>query len=678
MNRSLGDRSNNHGGYSRRRVFGSLLALGLGLVAWAMDYAYGHWSGVAEIREDARKFRAEAAPLRVATRSLVPSLHHVYPDPYRPEGSDLVPAGEPRRFSTNEVGTVASSLPRGKERVLFLGGSTTECNEVDEAYRFPAVVGELLRNQGADVEAINAGVRGHTSLDAINSLLNRSELASAHTIVLMENINDRLLLALKGDYGSGLGVASPTTGHAIWQAAAATLAAIWDYLAYRSNVLFFAINSTSWFGQGATSQGYVTERTLDELPPPSEQHQQLYEANLRVFVAAVLALGKRPVLMTQALGTHSAGQSLFNDSIRRVAGDTGTQLIDLDHKLPPSRAWAFLGDNIHLSNRGSSEVAQIITSELAPHYNTNYSRPATESGVIKLSELADSCVSVEGKRNLRAKLHQIVDGVGRYPSISPDGRWLLFQTRKNGLDRIRAQRISDGEVVDVTPPGARVHERHPAFLESSSDGFSVVFGYGTVGEQEGFERLMVRSYPSGTTRPLIDDAGLSGSIPTVRGQHVLFAGSRQEDGARVPNIYRYDLRTRQVERVLHSEAEQWRPTETSAGEVYFISDVGGRFAIYRRSVEGAVSKAGGSPSADEWDPAISPDGRWLAFASRRDGNWNLFVQAIADPSDQRRLTALPGDEWDPAWHPSGQLIVFGSAQRGEPRIMAMCADLIPQ
>lgn len=675
MNRRSGNDPNNRSGSPKRKVFGVLLALALVPVAWGMDYAYGQLSGIASIREDARKFRAEAAPLRMTTRALLPSIEHNYGDPYRPEGHALVPVGQARRFATDSVGAVAVTQPPSTERILFLGGSTTECNEVDEPFRFPAMVGRLLREQNAKVETINAGVRGHTTLDAINTLLNRPELGDAQTVVLMENINDRLLLAIRNGYGSAPGREAPTTGRAVLGAASATMIAAWEYLAYRSNALFFAMNSTSWFGRGATSQGYVTERTLEELPPPTQQQKALYEANLKVFVAAVRALGRRPVLMTQALGTRSVGQEMFNESIRKIAGETGTQLIDLDAALPVDRAWAYLDDNIHLSNRGSREVAQVITAELASRFGFRYSRPETDSGLIKLSELADQCAAPE-RSDLASspKLHQIVGGIGRYPSVSPDGRWLVYQTRERGLDRLQAQRLSDGEILNLTSPDTKVHERHPAFLDSSEDGFSIVFGHGTIGEQEGQERLMVRDHPSGRTRPLVHDVTLLGSIPTVQGQQVLFAGSRDENGSRMPNLYRFDLGTGTVERLTKSNVEQWRPVGSPSGEIYFISDEGGRFAIYRRAITGAIGKVVAS-SADEWDPAVSPDGRWLAFASKRDGNWDVFVQSTSDPRQTLKLTDLSGDEWDPAWHPNGRLILFGSAQEGEPRLMAMCVRL---
>lgn len=53
------------------------------------------------------------------------------------------------------------------------------------------------------------------------------------------------------------------------------------------------------------------------------------------------------------------------------------------------------------------------------------------------------------------------------------------------------------------------------------------------------------------------------------------------------------------------------------------------------------------------DPAWSPDGRKIAFASRRAGRSDIYVMN-ADGSSPRRLTRKPFDEAQPAWQPLPQ------------------------
>ena len=52
-------------------------------------------------------------------------------------------------------------------------------------------------------------------------------------------------------------------------------------------------------------------------------------------------------------------------------------------------------------------------------------------------------------------------------------------------------------------------------------------------------------------------------------------------------------------------------------------------------------------------PAWSPDGKRIAFVSRRTGDEEIYV-ARADGSRVRRLTTIPGPDLSPAWSPDGR------------------------
>jgi TolB protein len=50
------------------------------------------------------------------------------------------------------------------------------------------------------------------------------------------------------------------------------------------------------------------------------------------------------------------------------------------------------------------------------------------------------------------------------------------------------------------------------------------------------------------------------------------------------------------------------------------------------------------------EPAWSPDGRWIAFVSDRDGHPNIYV-AAGDGSRVLQLTSDPAPKFRPAWRP---------------------------
>jgi len=70
--------------------------------------------------------------------------------------------------------------------------------------------------------------------------------------------------------------------------------------------------------------------------------------------------------------------------------------------------------------------------------------------------------------------------------------------------------------------------------------------------------------------------------------------------------------------------------------------------------------------ANDRHPAWSPDGKWLAFETRRDGQWDLYVVNVA--GELRRLTTDFASDRYPNWDPSGTKIVFQSDRAGSPEL----------
>lgn len=77
-------------------------------------------------------------------------------------------------------------------------------------------------------------------------------------------------------------------------------------------------------------------------------------------------------------------------------------------------------------------------------------------------------------------------------------------------------------------------------------------------------------------------------------------------------------------------------------------------------------------TSDDTDtaPAISPNGQQIAFMSRRDGNWNIYI-VNQDGTGLRQLTDDPADDGLPAWSPDGRAIAFVSARGGPWAVWAM-------
>lgn len=60
-------------------------------------------------------------------------------------------------------------------------------------------------------------------------------------------------------------------------------------------------------------------------------------------------------------------------------------------------------------------------------------------------------------------------------------------------------------------------------------------------------------------------------------------------------------------------------------------------------------------------PLFSPDGRWIAFSSLRNGNWDIFV-VPADGGEVRQLTYHANSEIAYGWSPDGKYLLFSSVR----------------
>jgi Tol biopolymer transport system component len=86
--------------------------------------------------------------------------------------------------------------------------------------------------------------------------------------------------------------------------------------------------------------------------------------------------------------------------------------------------------------------------------------------------------------------------------------------------------------------------------------------------------------------------------------------------------------------------------------------------------------AGGEPSdntRDDFEPTWSPDGSYIAFATTRDGNAEIYRMDTTGHSTAR-LTNHPADDRDPAWSPDGRTIAFVSTRSGNSDVYAMRSD----
>src|SRR5262245_16026131 len=70
-----------------------------------------------------------------------------------------------------------------------------------------------------------------------------------------------------------------------------------------------------------------------------------------------------------------------------------------------------------------------------------------------------------------------------------------------------------------------------------------------------------------------------------------------------------------------------------------------------------------SPGLDAF-PAFSPDGRFIAYASNKNGSFEIVVRGLTGGADEREITHDGEQNVQPAWSPDASLIAFHSRTRG--------------
>jgi lysophospholipase L1-like esterase len=660
-----------------------LLLIAIPIVAIVgLDIAVGYYQETASIKKSRRLFLEEVSLLRTNTLNMVPSLDHAYKPIGEPEAIAPNRVNSVRYLRTNKDGliipsseslaTIGTNKPTS---ILFLGGSTTECNEVHEPFRFPAVVESLLSKAGNSVHVSNAGVRGHTTQDSINALLNRSGFRDHDIVVLLHNINDRLRLAIHEGYQVQLGTVGQGTFKAVNSSLVGLGVSLWDWASLRSNILHLSRPILQNIGSKNDEKPgvVVDERVINFRHHNHKAHLEVFRTNLRVFVATVKALGKKPVLMTQALGANSGEQNDFNTVIREVSVTENIPVIDLARLLGKDPSWAFLSDGIHLNSAGSSAVGYLIAKQLAGDFKFSgeIDRQYLESMPTSPQDLLSRCLPQGSELAKPGAARRILGRTGRYPSFSPDGKLLLFHSfNQERKEYLMAFDLATASYFQLSDEKISKNERHPAFLSYDDKGFSVVFG--SSDGQGTFEHLKIRTWPSKETIDLTTGP-LGGSIPAVQGRSVYFAGYEAGGPSSVPNIYRYDLNSKSTEQITKSSSEHWRPAVSPDGTIYFIASTASmKFDLYRLTSGSKTPEVVFSSKEDEWDPAVAPDGRLVAFASKSEGNWNIYLGAKDNLQNARQITFLPGDSWDPSFDPTGRMLVFASAREYQPYVYGLC------
>ncbi|MCD6507854.1 PD40 domain-containing protein [Candidatus Poribacteria bacterium] len=257
-----------------------------------------------------------------------------------------------------------------------------------------------------------------------------------------------------------------------------------------------------------------------------------------------------------------------------------------------------------------------------------------------------------------------------HPRWSPDGKNIVFVSRRDGNDEIYIMDITSGEIERLTHNPAR--DLEPAW---SPKGRKIAFiSNRDPGNSGG---IYVMDLPSRKITYLTPNMPSANGVAwTPDGRRIAFVSHR----GRGDILSLIDIASREVKKqtLLPSNYCHGFCLSPDGTKVTFSSDhEGGQFDIFTMDLSGGnLRNLTENTALFEWDPCWTPDGRFIAFSSNRkgsfDGNDIYFMTLEGEIVKQLKLEGynLEPDVFDPNYkYPVSPLIdlrmlMWGMIKRG--------------
>lgn len=151
-------------------------------------------------------------------------------------------------------------------------------------------------------------------------------------------------------------------------------------------------------------------------------------------------------------------------------------------------------------------------------------------------------------------------------------------------------------------------------------------------------------------------------------RELVFVGMHHPDRSAdtyASDLYVLRVRNGKVRRITDTDVEASSPSWTRDGRIVFAGESRATrtFRIYVMPEEGGEPAAITPPGGDDMGPAVSPDGRRIAFVSRRDGGkYQLHVMNFDGSGARRLVDDAAREHLVPQWSPDGRTLVYQASQ----------------
>jgi len=243
------------------------------------------------------------------------------------------------------------------------------------------------------------------------------------------------------------------------------------------------------------------------------------------------------------------------------------------------------------------------------------------------------------------------------PALSPDGQTVMFISDWGGQPDVASLPVSGGQPSNLTQtPSAQ--EDTPVF---SPNGSTIAFA----SNRDGDWSIYLMDTGGSNVRPAL--SGYTGTDEvhpafTPDGLALVFSSNRADGNW---DIYTATIGSSEWTRLTTDLAADRFPALSADGRtIAFRSERDGNSEIYLMDADGSnLRRVTDNPAFDGY-PSITPDGSGLVFVSNQSGKWNVYVANLAGGG----LTALEQREgWEmnfPRLSSDGRWLVYAGGRTG--------------